>query len=125
YRAAAPGFFRLKIGEFQFADLVFPLAVQRGHKGRLEFVSTSLPAGTGTEVDMTSATNDVPAPWPTQSGSNSQLFSGAQPRDVASEIPEVVEAAGKEVQQFTAPAAINGRLAAAGEEDRYKIMVKP
>jgi hypothetical protein len=125
YRGAAPGFFRLKIGELQFADMVFPLAVQRGHKGQLEFISSSLPVGAKVEADLTSATNDVPAPWPTESVAGSQYFSGARPRIVASEIPEVLEVASESMQQVTAPAAINGRLAIPGEEDRYKLIVTP
>lgn len=125
YRGAAPGFFRLKVGELQFADMVFPMGVQRGNKGRLEFVSTSLPSGAAVEADLTSASNDVPAPWPAEGVSGAQFFSGAQPRIIASEIPEVVEMAGGSLQEVTVPAAINGRLAAAGEEDRYKLMVTP
>ncbi|HEX3725247.1 MAG TPA: hypothetical protein VHV08_03350, partial [Pirellulales bacterium] len=44
YRGASPGFFRLKIGEFRYADLVFPLAVERGSAATFEFVATNLPA---------------------------------------------------------------------------------
>ena len=44
YAAPAPNYFRLKIGTWQFADLVFPPAVERGKAATLELIG-NVPAG--------------------------------------------------------------------------------
>ena len=65
YRAAAPGFFRLKIGDLAYADLVHPAAVTRGTKANLDFESSNLPAGTKAEFDATALSpTNYPATWP-------------------------------------------------------------
>lgn len=126
FRGAAPGLFRLKLGALQFADLTYPLAGQRGAKPRLEFAAGNLPPGAATAVDVTTLLSHQPVPWPA-----AELFTGAQPRLVVSELEEILEkpiatnAKPDDLQSVTAPAAINGRLTATGEEDRFKLAVKP
>lgn len=120
YQGAAPGFFRLKVGELRYADLALPLGVQRKAGGKVELIGNL----TGVGSEPVSATTDavfVPAPLPRLTG-----LTGPAPALVAGDDPEVLQGpqpAGK-LQEVTAPAAINGRLATAGAEDRYKLLVK-
>ena len=44
FRGDEPGFFRLKIGDFRYADMVYPLAVQQATDATFEFLATNLPA---------------------------------------------------------------------------------
>jgi hypothetical protein len=121
YRGAEPGFFRLKVGDLHYADLVFPLGVQRQTKASLEGIGR-LPAGLRFAVAPGSPAHDVPAPLPRVPG-----LTGAAPLVLVGGVAEVVEAdlpAGK-LQDVPVPAAINGRIAKAGEEDRYRLLVKP
>src|SRR5262249_10257580 len=121
YRAGAPGHFRLKVGELHYAELVFPLGVQRGTTGALELIGDeSRPVKLTAEP--AAAPGAGPAPLPQAPG-----MTGPAPAVEVSDLPEVVEAAppaGK-LQEVTVPAAINGRLAAPGEADRYRLLVQP
>ncbi|MFM7071900.1 MAG: hypothetical protein ACKO38_08935, partial [Planctomycetota bacterium] len=49
FRAAAPGFMRLKIGAFAYGSMVFPSGVSLGSKSQLEWIGGHLPPGTRTE----------------------------------------------------------------------------
>jgi hypothetical protein len=122
YRGPGPGIFRLKIGTFHYADLAFPLGVRRGPKSPLEFVSTNLPPGTKVESQDVPAPGEFPSPWPAV-----ELLSGGRPRVIYSDFDEVVEMpkSGDSLQRLAAPMAVSGRLAAAGEEDRYELAVTP
>ncbi len=127
YRGGDPGFFRLKVGEFHYADLVYPLAVERGTSATFEFAATDLPADA--RASATWAKVDGPpgqfqqAPWP----SGVPLLSGSRPAVVVTDHAEVLEAlAGDKLQEISAaPIAINGRIAKAGEQDRYRLAVTP
>ncbi|MEX0713533.1 MAG: PPC domain-containing protein [Pirellulales bacterium] len=118
FRGPAPGHFRLKIGALYYADMVYPLAVRRGTKTRLEFVSTNLPGSLAVESGDVPAPGPAPVPWPAVEG-----LSGAQPGVVHTDYEELLETAAAEgqLQQLTPPMAVSGRLSAAGEEDRYQI----
>lgn len=125
YRAAAPSFFRLKIGALSYADLAFPVGVTQGTKTPLQFAGSNLPAEARAELDASAPTPlplDRPAPVPAAAN-----FTGPAPRVVVSAFPEVVEAAPpaglQAIEQV--PSAINGRLSAAGEEDNYLLTVAP
>lgn len=127
YRGAEPGFFRLKIGAFHFADLVYPLAVQRGANATFEFAATDLPA----DARATAAWSSIdglprrvlPAPWPAAV----PLISGSRPRVLVTDHAEIVEAPATDKPQEipAAPVAINGRIAKPGERDRYRLTVTP
>ncbi len=122
YRGAGPGHFRLKIGQFQYADVLLPLGVQRGKQSALEAVVTNLAAGTKWTMQTDSPFGLEPAPWPVGT------FSGGRPRVIVSDMPEVVEtppAAAGALQEVAAPAGISGRLSQPGEVDRYLVRVKP
>ncbi len=127
YRGADPGFFRLKIGQFHYADLAYPLAVQRGTPATFQFALTNLPADA--RAATTWATADglpleyQPAPWP----AGVAMLSGSRPVVIVSDHSEVVEAsAGDKLQEIpAAPVAINGRIATIGHQDRYRLTVAP
>lgn len=122
YRARAPGYFRLKVGDLEHADLPFPLGATAGRSTSLGFVSSSMAsdfrlsmtpsAGMGvTPVDMTGAAG----------------FSGPQPALIVSEFPELVEragGAGKPQMLPQPPVAVSGRISAKGQEDVYHVAVK-
>ena len=129
YQAGNPGFYRLKIGAWYFAGLVFPPVVQRGTKATLEFADTNLPAGSKVEFNMPADSGDLPAPWPA-----GVEAAGFRPVVLASDVPEFVQSsstadapkdsAKSSLQQFVAPAGISGRLTPA-KEDEYRVTVEP
>jgi hypothetical protein len=124
YGVPGPGFFRLKVGNWESADLAFPAAVSRGQTGNISLLSqTSSTAAV--PVSFGEGPIWQPVPWPTGS---TALFSGLRPKVLVSEVPEVQEAAqqGGTLQELSlAPVAVSGRLAVAGEEDRYRLSLSP
>jgi hypothetical protein len=127
YRGGNPGFFRLKIGEFHYADLAYPLAVERGVNATFEFAATDLP----TDARATATWSSIdglplrvqPSPWPAAV----PLVSGSRPRVLVTDHAEIVETAATDKPQeiSAAPVAINGRIAKPGERDRYRLAVTP
>lgn len=118
YKGPNPGNYRLKIGEFQFVDLVFPMGVQHGKTASLSFLSSSIDASADTSG--------------TQLGKNGLMLpfdlslSGSRPLIHISANPEYVETDADGVQDAgTAPLAINGILKDRGEVDRFKVVTKP
>lgn len=125
YRGAAPGFFRLKVGDLHYADMVYPLGVERGKEADLGFVSSTLPADAKSHVaPIESSVNlQVAALMPSLPG-----VTGAQPQLYVSGFPELVEAPAADGALQTLPqppVAVSGRIAAKGEEDRYTVEVTP
>lgn len=131
---APPGvsFFRLKVGQWQFADLAFPPAVTRGQEVALELLGVG---GNGKLPFKAPMDGDViPTPF-----ANPQLASGSPPSVLLSSLTELVEstvAAGGspaasqasstgEPPVATIPVAISGRLDAPGQLDQYKFAVMP
>ncbi|MDA0589180.1 MAG: hypothetical protein O2820_16675 [Planctomycetota bacterium] len=123
YAAPAPNFFRLKIGSWQLADLVFPPAVQAGTKTQLTLFGGST-NGEQVEFDASSSNGESfrSAPW-----KDVALAGGFRPPVLISEFPELVEAPPAESPQKLSevPVAISGRFLAAGELDKYQIDVVP
>ncbi|MGE0607199.1 MAG: hypothetical protein AB7O62_08915 [Pirellulales bacterium] len=122
YRGAAPGFFALKIGELNYADFVLPLAVQRGQAADLLFAGTNLPPATSTHFDGNILAQALPAAWPAVAN-----FTGNRPAVAISDHAELLEQrpADGSLPQAAVPTGISGRLAVAGEDDRYKLAVQP
>jgi hypothetical protein len=123
YRGQPPGYFRLKIGELQFADMVYPIGVSRGRAASLGFVSTNLPADTRVEFDAEGDDwrDQIPAPVPAAG-----YFTGAAPTVMISPDEEVVEvgSASSSLQAVAgAPVGVNGRILESGEVDRYLLPV--
>ncbi len=131
---APPGvsFFRLKVGQWQFADLAFPPAVRRGQEIVLELLGTAggakLPFKAPMDGDV------IPTPF-----LNPQLASGSPPSVLLSSLTELVESTVAASGLPTAsqasstgelpvpmiPVAISGRLDAPGQLDQYRFAVTP
>lgn len=121
YRGGNPGHYRLKIGELHYADFTYPMGAQRGTKAQFQLLGR-LPSDLNVETDVTGPYNFVAAPV-----TGVPHLSGNPPRIFVSDFPEVVEAEVQDgvIQEVTVPAVINGRIGAAGQEDRYKLVVQP
>jgi hypothetical protein len=119
YSGPGPGHFRLKLGSFQYADLVFPPAVQRGKQTAVEMIGNG-PPGQRVEVTGTGEGASQPVPWPGVS-----LATGPRPHVLVSDITEVVEVAAMGSPQLlpVVPVAVSGRLDAPGQEDVYRVPV--
>jgi hypothetical protein len=122
YKGPQPGYFRLKVGELQYADRAHPIGVQRGQSATVLPVSTNLPGGPGINITGDNLSGQALAIG------TSGLFGGTRPRIVLSSHAEVVEVAGDtdSLQDLpAAPVAINGQISQAGQVDRYRLVVKP
>lgn len=122
YRGGMPNHFRLKIGDLRYADLAFPLGIRRGTTGTFQLIGEGVTGPLQAVADSRDAIGDMQVRLPSQEG-----VTGTAPRVVLGDVPEVMQAtmpAGK-LQEIVVPAAINGRLAKPGQEDRYRIRVKP
>ena len=129
---APPGvsLFRLKVGQWQFADLAFPPAVTRGQEVALELLGASggakLPFKAPMDGDV------IPTAFP-----NPQAASGSPPGVLLSSLIELVEfnvaTGGSPVASQASstgeppvpsiPVAISGRLDAPGQLDQYRFAV--
>lgn len=127
YRAESPGFFRLKVGALRFADLVFPLGVQRGHFSEVRVIASGSFGEPRAAVSATAGLGMQPV-----DASNPFILTGTQPRVIVSDCPEILEQPSEassppgNLQRIPhAPVGINGRLLTAGEEDQYVLAVQP
>jgi hypothetical protein len=121
YKAGTPNRFRMRIGEYPYVDLPFPLAAQRGSKASVALIG-SVPDATRVEVDLTRSPGNSFVQLPRVPG-----VPGFPPAILVSDIPEVIEtpqAEGK-LQEVTVPVGINGRISKPKEEDQYRIKVQP
>jgi len=122
YKGPQPGYFRLKVGELQYADRLHPIGVQRGQSASVQPVSTNLPGGQGMTITGENLSGQA------LGIGTSGLFSGTRPPLVLSNHVEVVELAGdaESLQDAPlAPVAINGQIDRAGQVDKYRLAVKP
>ncbi|MEX2188518.1 MAG: hypothetical protein WD875_17040 [Pirellulales bacterium] len=124
FRGEGPGRFRLKIGQWDHADLALPIGIQRGTVGNIALVGGNIFQPSIIDARLFAAGIRA-APWPAGlSGS------GTRPALVVSEHPELAEHedAGyvSATQQLAAaPIAVSGRLSAKGERDHYAVPVTP
>ena len=116
---APPGasYFRLKVGQWQFADLTFPPAVTRGQAASIDLLGNV--AGLKASVTLNDATI-VSVPWP-----NPTTAAGLPPSLLVSTLPELIEATDQPMPLPAAPVAVSGRLNAAGQRDRFLLPVQP
>ena len=121
FRAGTPNTFRLRLGDFQYADLPFPLAGRRGTKPTFELIGNSAEARR-VQLDLSDAPGGFLVRLPRVPG-----LSGAMPLVLVSDIPELTESetSGGKLQEVIPPAAVSGRLRVPGEEDRYRLPVRP
>ena len=120
YRGASPGFFRLKLGQFEYADVSLPVGVERGKKNLLRLIKLGAASEFLTEGQFGSYG------W-TRVGVNRPLFSGFAPQVYSSSHSEFVEVQDEKGKQLAGavPLGINGRLSQPREVDRFTIDVKP
>ena len=120
FAAVAPGHFRVKIGQWSYADLAFPSTVQRGASAEVQLVGRADETQT-VRLPSNAEGKAAPAPWADASNS-----SGPQAAVWLSDLPELVEErAGSAAQSLpTLPVAVNGRISKPGEEDAYELSVE-
>src|SRR5579883_428488 len=117
YAGQAPGFFRLKIGTFDFVDQVFPQVVTKQTK------SVELLGSTSAKVDLAITSGPViPLEWP-----KTGTWTGPRPFVELSTRQEFVEpsAPGKALELPAGRVGVSGKLSTPGEEDKFRVAVEP
>jgi hypothetical protein len=120
YAAPAPGFFRLRVGQWSFADNVFPPAIEKGRPQTVELLGL----GAALRIDLAAQKSAGPLPIPMPKNSP---FSGPRPFVLVSPHAEVLKQVvpGK-VQDLPAGAVgISGHLLTPNDEDQYRVPVTP
>jgi len=121
FAAPTPGHFRLKIGSWFYADLVFPSTIQRGMTAEVQLLGR---AGKVTSLWLPSIHEGraVPAPWP-----DAKEASGPAVPVWVNELPQTQEERnGSKAQVLEQlPASVNGWISKPGEVDLYEIPVEP
>lgn len=122
FRGEGPGRFRLKVGQWPYADLALPLGVQRGTVRHVTLVGGNI-----AKPSLVDARQLPPGmrglPWPA-----AEAASGTPPTIVVGDHPELAEQdRDDDAAQMlaAAPIAVSGRLAAKDERDRYALPVTP
>jgi hypothetical protein len=117
YAAQAPGHFRLKIGQWKAADLVFPPLAGADAKA-VELLGV----GPAVKIDLPAKRGTGPLPWPAGGP-----WSGPRPCVEASTRAErVAEPAGDTPVELPAgPVGVSARFAAPFGEHRYRVPVEP
>jgi hypothetical protein len=117
YSDQAPNhFYRLKVGAWEYADALFPLGWRRGESVSVQASGGSLQQPVTLKPETNSTRKYVPVSL-AKSQSLPQLF-------VLSDKAEVLEPAETD-KRLPAETVVNGRIAAKGEVDRYRLAVKP
>ena len=123
YRGAAPGFFRLKVGDLKCADMAFPIGVFRGATSEVRLLPNDMfAAGPFTFEAATNLPVDHFAP-----PLATNAFTGPRPAVLLvdhDEISEVTSSGDLQVIS-AAPIGINGFIMEPGEEDKYLLATKP
>jgi hypothetical protein len=116
-------FYRLKVGNFAYADGIFPLGWKRGEKTDVELFGGSFTPPVKTAVDLAGINPKLEftrISVPGASGSLPFLF-------VVGDLPEKLEPAhaASEAIVLEPATVMNGRISKTGEVDRYKLAVSP
>ena len=121
YAGAGPGDFRLSIGRFDTADLVYPPAVTLGKAGPVLLLGTGGREIAAGVIESRQAGGLVPVGW-----AENTVSLGLRPTVEVSRWPEVIEPAKAETPRRlpSVPSAASGRLIAAGESDSWRVPVK-
>ena len=113
-------YYRLKIANYGYAESLFPLGGRRGETLEVEMFGGNLDKPVKTQVDLT--TKDPAAEFVDVRLPGAP---GALPMRVAvSDDPEADEPTGAEVKELKPGTLTNGRIAKAGEADRYRFAVE-
>ncbi len=122
YAGGNPGYYRMKIGSFAYAETTFPLGAQRGREADVTLFGGTLAGPLKTRVMASAAAGQ------------SRMFmsppvAGPQARlpfqFVLGDAPELIEpdSDATDGRLFKDAAVMNGRIAKPGEIDRYKFPV--
>lgn len=119
YAAPAPGFFRLKIGQWSFVDQVFPPVAGKDQR-TVELIGST--PSRSAEPPALGNHALLPLAWPKDA-----VWSGLRPFVEASRRPELVghPGNGKTLDLPSGPLGISGRLLAPFEEQRYRLPTTP
>ena len=113
----AQNFYRLKMGNYSYAEGIFPLGGRRGEIAGVTLFGSDLKADVKMPVDLRKMTPD------TRFTSVSLPDSPALPLLFAvSDLPELMQPV---EGALPVPSVVNGRLSKAGAVDRYKVRVNP
>ncbi len=121
FRGASPGFFRLKVGDFDFADVSLPVGIQAGKKSVLRLIKS------GMSSELLIESPPTAAGWVYPSLETTPNFSGWVPEVLSRTGVEFVETqqSDKPVNVGPSPLGINGRLEKNRETDQYMVEVIP
>ena len=114
-------FYRLKIGEFAYADGLFPLGGRRGEKVQVRLVGGNLGGPRELTVDLSrvdAAADFAAVRVPGSPGSLPLLLA-------VGDLPETIETAGGAEARLEPGTVVNGRIEKPGEVDRYRLAVNP
>jgi hypothetical protein len=116
-------FYRLKVGNFAYADGIFPLGWKRGEKVDVELFGGAFSTPGKTVADLSGIDRKLDFTRinvPGQPGSLPFLF-------VVGDLPEKLEPAhaANEPVPLESDTVMNGRISKPGEVDRYKVTVSP
>jgi hypothetical protein len=119
FKGPAKGTFRLKIGELQFADMVFPMGTPADTDANLQFVCGNL-AATAANTKQSAGTHPLNLPA-------APNVTGTRPYVLFSNHPEFVENndAAEANTVGSVPVGINGRLSTKGEQDEFIVTTTP
>jgi hypothetical protein len=121
YAAAAPSFYRLKIGQWDFVDQVFPPVIAKDQAWTI-----GLQGSQSAQMTLKAKPNAavMPLPWPTKGAG---AWSGPRPFVMVSSHAEFVEQPKSDRMQEipSGLVGISGRLETPYEEDQYRVAVTP
>ena len=109
-------FYRLTIGDYQFADSVFPLGWSRDATVQAEFFGGNLDQPVRAEIDLTDVAATASETWVQVPGTPSAV------PFLLSDGEEVVES--DAARTLSDGVVMNGRISAQGEIDRYSLAVQ-
>lgn len=112
YSDQAQDFYRLKIGQYPYADSIFPLGGKRGETVEITMAGGNLPAPVKVTKKLDTTAGYMPVQLPGSAALPMILEVGDQPEEIE---PVVVREG----------VLVNGRISAAGEIDKYKLAVAP
>ena len=115
YSTQDQDFYRLTVGDYRFADSVFPLGWSRGASVRAEFYGGNLTAPLHGDVDLSNVPGNATETWVPVPGTPSSL------PFLVSDGKEALESETSKVLHDGV--VMNGRITAAGETDRYALAV--
>jgi hypothetical protein len=117
YATPSPGYFRLKIGQWSYADQVFPPVAGKDTRS-VDLIGSTIPL----RVDVPASSPYAILPWPKDG-----TWSGPRPTIEVSSRTELLEHAtnGKPQELPAGAVGVSGRLSTPYEENLYRVPVTP